>query len=204
MRRTLFYLSVALLALVNCYCVENVSAQTVSKTEISCKDKNLRLVWDKIKNEFAGESVENLAERNIHDCSGLVEAAKVVDLNGDGRAEIIVHQKANCPASGNCMFWIFQKGKENDYQAILNADMIQSFALKQTKTNGYADIKLQTQNNATSHYFQLFKFGGEKYAAQKCWWEDYTYQDKKGNSHDLRKPRIHFEKCGEYDYVNSL
>ena len=205
MRRMFFYLLAAMLALaVNCFYVENTSAQTLSKNEIPCKDENLRLVWDKVKNEFADESAEDLAKRNIRDCSGLVEVEKVVDLNGDQQAEIIVHQTANCPASGNCMFWVFQKYKENDYRAILNADMIQTFALKQIKTKGYADIKLQTHNSATSHYFQLFKFNGKKYTAQRCWWEDYTYLDRKGNLHELKKPQIHYEKCGEYDYVNSL
>src|SRR4051794_17911525 len=97
-------------------------SQTVSLTtenkrsfEIPCEDRNLYAVWVKIKNEFADESPEYLTDIGVKSCADLFRVEKLIDLNGDRRAEIVVHQIADCPASGNCTFWIFQKGR-NGYK----------------------------------------------------------------------------------------
>ena len=250
MRRTLFYLSVALLAfgigsfVVFKFCwkpaEQSITTQateidTVSKLEIKndsmqfemkddlmlrkfkedkvddskevilknlpCKDKNLRLVWNKIKNEFANESPKYLARIGVRNCNSLFRVEKVVDLNDDGQAEIIVHQIADCTATGNCPFWVFQKEK-NDYKPILDTNMIQSFKLRKTQANGYKDLDLMTHNSASSSYHQLFKFNGKKYKAQECWWADYEYLDATEQLHQFKKPRINYEKCDEYGFVN--
>lgn len=125
--------------------------ETVLKN-LPCKDKNLRLVWDKIKNEFADETFEDLADRGVRSCKDLFEVEKVIDLNGDKQVEIVVHQIADCPASGNCTFWVFQKEK-NDFKPILDTNMIQSFNLRKTQTNGYKDLELRTWNQALSITF---------------------------------------------------
>ena len=213
MRRTLFYSSVAMLACGFLSHFQNISAQTTNQTvsittedkakyQIPCTDKNLLSVWNVLKNELTNETTDDLNEIGVKNCADLFDVEKVIDLNGDKQPEIIVHQiGVNCPASGNCSFWIFQK-KKSGYQSILDGDEIQFFALEKKKTNGYTDIRLGTQNSAASHYYQLFKFNGKKYTPRKCWWEDYMIPDKKGSFYEAKKPQIHYEKCGEYDYVN--
>lgn len=169
--------------------------ETVLKN-LPCKDKNLRLVWDKIKNEFADETFEDLADRGVRSCKDLFEVEKVIDLNGDKQVEIVVHQIADCPASGNCTFWVFQKEK-NDFKPILDTNMIQSFNLRKTQTNGYKDLELRTWNTGFEYYVQLFKFNAGKYKAQKCWFETHQILGK-----FLKKPKITLEECSDYDYVN--
>ncbi len=168
---------------------------------LPCKDKNLRLVWDKIKNEFANESPKYLARIGVRNCNSLFKVEKIVDLNDHGQAEIIIHQIADCTATGNCPLWVFQK-KKNDYKPILYTDMIQSFKLRKTQANGYKDLDLMTHNSASSSYHQLFKFNGKKYKAQECWSADYEYLDEIRQLHQFKKPRINHEKCDEYGYVN--
>lgn len=209
MRRLNFCLAIWVFAFAVCFGHQNVSAQTVSiKTSdnpnyvISCADKVLRSVWSNLKNEFVDVSTDYLKTIQLKNCRDLFEVGKVVDLNGDKKPEIIVHQIGiDCPASGNCTFWVFQKNKANNFKSILDGNEIQTFDLKKTKTNGYTDVELRTHNSAASHYYQLFKFNGKKYTAQRCWWEDFMIPDKKGNFHEVKKPQIRFEKCGEYDYV---
>jgi hypothetical protein len=177
--------------------------QTVSLTtkekknfEIPCENRNLFAVWDKIKNEFSYNTFEDLNDSGIKNCTDLFRVEKIIDLNGDRRAEMVVHQIADCPASGNCTFWIFQKVKSG-YKAVLDTNMIQSFKPLRTKTNGYLDLELRTWNTGLEYYIQLFKFASGKYKARKCWFE--THQI---NGRLLKKPKITFVKCGEYDYVN--
>ena len=184
MRRTLFYVTVALLTCGSCFYSQNVLAQSVNvKTQdnnykISCKDENLLLVWDEIKNEFKKKSTGDLTVIRVNNCTNLVKFKQVIDLNEDGQKELVIYKKIDCSATINCKLWIFQKEKKK-YQAILEADNVERFTPEKTKNNDYREIQLRTHITGTSHYFQLFKFNGKKYAAQKAGWKIMPFPIKK-------------------------
>jgi hypothetical protein len=192
MRSYVFYLAVMLLTFG--FCSQTINAQD----EINTKPLiNKWLKEGKIQEGII--SLKTLEKLKKDDDFEDLAKVSLIDLNGDEKKELAV--QTPCVAVGNCELEIYIKTSRS-YKTLLLGSMIQDIKILKTKTKGFYDLKLGTHNSASSHYYQLFKFNGKEYLAQKCWWEDYTYLDSKGKLHELKKPIIHVEKCGEYDYVN--
>src|SRR5262245_3196306 len=91
-------------------------------TKFVCHDKALRFVLDRLRNnkeinEDLGEDGQSYVEGfisgfKIENCNQLFEVPKNIDLNSDGRSEVIVRAKNNskgmffCGATGNCSMWV--------------------------------------------------------------------------------------------------
>jgi hypothetical protein len=231
MCRTLFYLSVALLAFgIGLFCAisflkkdnlaieimqdTKINAQLINeeklsisveitknpKDKLTCKDENLLLIWNQLKNDenFDEDWANHLLAFGVDDCIKAYNIEKIVDLNQDGSREIIVrgNNLADCTGSGNCSLAVFEK-KDKEFKFILKESQIQKIDLTKTRTNGYQDIKLRTWNTGFEYYVQIFKHNGKDYQANNCWFETNQIM---GNF--LKKPKISFVKCGSYDYVN--
>jgi hypothetical protein len=116
---------------------------------------------------------------------------KFIDLNGDGRPEVIaqpVGMESGCGATGNCPFWVFERISAG-YKLILRSDGgFQVFTIEPTATNGFSDIILGTHDSASERTLYVFRYGQGRYRPWVCynanWW---TYE---GGFHKLKEPRI--------------
>jgi hypothetical protein len=109
------------------------------------------------------------------------------DLDHRGQKELAI--QSGCAAVGNCGLDIYTRvGKT--YRRLLTTDMVQSVTPLVTTTYGFRDLELRTHGSATESYHRLFKFDGHRYKRSRCWTEDYSVTDKKGNFRILKKPII--------------
>ena len=70
--------------------------------------------------------------------------------------------------------------------------MVQTFSVKNTRTNGYRDIQTSAHGSATSSEFTLYKFNGKRYKAAQCWDRVYKLPEDGGNG---KKPTITAVAC---------
>lgn len=116
---------------------------------------------------------------------------KFIDLNGDGRPEVIaqpVGLESGCGATGNCPFWVFEKTPAG-YQLILRSEGgFQVFTIEPATTNGFSDMVLGTHDSAGERTLYLFRYSEGRYRRRACynanWW---TYE---GGFHKLKQPQI--------------
>lgn len=115
--------------------------------------------------------------------------AETVDLNNDGRPELIV--QGGCAAVGNCSTWVFRKTK-NGYQQLLN-DEAQVVRTNSASVRGYRDIVFQVHGSAYESKISTYRFDGKHYRLKGCIYRNYSYIDKKGRFQIRKRPQI--TKC---------
>jgi len=102
-----------------------------------------------------------------------------VDLNGDGRFELVVESTGSpgdamqCFLCGprRCNLWIYQSAQDS-YKLLLNSWSVDDFAALKTSTNGYLD--LQVQMPAGNNFVLIrYKFDGNQYQQKGCESVDY-------------------------------
>lgn len=111
---------------------------------------------------------------------------KLIDLNGDGRPEIIAQLlgvPSACGAPGNCIVWVFRREKAG-YSLLLD-DEAQVFRIQ--PGHGYRDIVLSMHMSAFDSELTEFKFDGKQYRAGKCY--DFEWSDAK-TGRDFKKPHV--------------
>jgi len=167
------------------------------KPSIRCDNEVLKQISNEIMNDqwFVDYLADN--NQNSFDCSENFKIAKV-DLNSDGNPEFAVQAFSNymCGASGNCLFWIYQK-TELGYEKILEADAVQQYHFRCPLGNGYCDIVTFTHDSAFDSSIAVYKFDGEKYKISECGERSYAYLDKQGRFHERKQPLITIGKCSE-------
>jgi hypothetical protein len=121
--------------------------------------------------------------------------AQYVELNRDGRPELIVHG-INSPICGaaNCDHWIYRKTPKG-YGLLLEAGAVQQVLPQKTFTNGYRDVMTSMHGSAFDSELALYKFDGKQYQLRRCYYRTYRSRDKFGNFHDLKRPIITPLKC---------
>jgi hypothetical protein len=154
------------------------------REKIGCKNK----LYLKIKKSYLSsdnlESEEELRDYTDYfettDCKDIFRTEKVIDLNNDGKKEIIIRGIEGsflCGGTGNCGEWIFEKiGK--DYRQLLNASAL-SLTVKKEKTRNYNDIFTKGHFSAAETYETTYKFNGKKYIESNCNFVAYSSEDKK-------------------------
>ncbi|MGQ0541454.1 MAG: hypothetical protein ACT4O9_06340 [Blastocatellia bacterium] len=130
------------------------------------------------------------------DCRDVFEI-KHVDLNRDGRKEILVRSTTAqfCGAVGNCDFWIFER-RRSGLRMLLHGDDYWDVTkmgdqVKRTRTNGYSDILLKGHFSVSETSYSTYKFNGRKYVETKC-----LYETPKEHNGD--KTTWEFVTCKEF------
>lgn len=158
---------------------ENKQIDT-QKKYVVCRDKTISLVWKQLQNSVKNFWDNVNSTMDIYDCAQMFEAGKF-DLNNDGINEIRIRgQFGNfCGATGNCSEWIFGKTEKfGKYKLLLNSGG-EYFYVKRNLTNGYRDIYITTHSSAYSSHHMVYKFSGNRYIENKCWFEEYLTTGEK-------------------------
>jgi len=120
---------------------------------------------------------------------------KYIDLNGDGKPEVIAQagaEETGCSPTGNCPFWIF-RCRGTSYEVLLEGEA-QTFTIQHTRTKGYSDIVLSRHASAFESEAREYKFDGNFYRESACFDVEWSALGSDGEFHELKKPRIN--PCG--------
>ncbi len=109
---------------------------------------------------------EFLEDRQEYTNDGLAKylTAEQVDLNRDGKSELIVHGINEICGANNCYTWIYRK-VGNSYQMLLYAGFIQQIEPQKTFTQGYRDVIGSMHSSASDSGLTLYN---SCYAARGC------------------------------------
>ena len=144
------------------------------------------------------DSVEDLTEKQVRE---LAEETRVelVDLNGDGKPEIVAQANGlgPCGGTGNCIFWIFERTADG-LKLLLDTDdrsqvIFEKILIRPWSTNGYRDIVLGSHSNATSRSLVWFQFMRGAYRIHACYYSTWIGDDGQA----LNKPAIWQEQCSK-------
>jgi hypothetical protein len=122
---------------------------------------------------------------------------KLIDLNGDGAAEVFAQAndfKAGCGATGNCPFWVFAKS-EHSYRLLLDSrggqaiGGIEVFRVEPTRTNGFSDLVLGTHDSASERTLYVYHYDGRRYRRSECYNANWLSTEG-GSWHVLKNPLI--------------
>lgn len=166
-----------------------------------CSDPEIRPIWRLIRRDpevrEALEYVWNPFDNP--DCKAMFEL-KYVDLDRDGRAEILVRGGvALCGAVGNCDFWVIKRERKSLRLLLHAGDYIDATDMgKQVlkaRTNGYADLLLKGHFSASETRYSTYKFNGRRYVESKCRYHVPNYDDPQ---YDNENPTWHLISCREF------
>jgi hypothetical protein len=160
---------------------ELTGKQTMTKLTLSKSDRAalVRALSQQLKGSHTDES--DLVS---------ITRFKSIDLNGDGIPEIVAQASGDiCSPTGNCPFWIFQKTAAS-YKVILKRGAVQTFTIQKIRSDQYLDIVLGMHGSATEQDLRLYRFKDGQYRNAGCYNANWSYIDKNGEEHELKKPRI--------------
>lgn len=140
--------------------------------------------------------VEDLTEGQVQT---LAEETRIefVDLNGDGKPEIIAEANSlgPCGGTGDCIFWIFEQTADGP-KLLLNTNdrspvTFEKILVRPWSTNGYRDIVLGSHSDASSRNLVWFKFLRGAYRIHACYYSTRLGED----GQTLHTPAIWPVKC---------
>lgn len=107
--------------------------------------------------------------------------AERVDLDGDGKAELLVQSSRNeplCPTP-NCPAWVYRIEGER-YVRLLSevAGYIDGMSVLATPTKGLRDIRIQQHSSAAERDVVVYRFDGQAYRASDCTTDTYDVTDR--------------------------
>ena len=112
---------------------------------------------------------------------------KMIDLNDDVLPEVVAQGMVGCSATGNCPFWIFQKG-HGSYRLLLEGEA-QTFTIQKTRTNGFLDIVLGRHASATETVLTDNRYKDGVYQDVACYDAAWTVLEN-DKVRELEKPLI--------------
>lgn len=114
-------------------------------------------------------------------------AIKLVDLNRDGKPEVIAQGPGeDCSATGNCPFYVFQSG--GGAFKLIGKSFGQTFTL-QGRTNGYVDIVVSMHGSAMQSDLHLLRYTGGAYREVACYSAQLGYITESGYQ-KLKEPEL--------------
>ena len=147
--------------------------------------------------EVTSKDESELDEAELHFWKdlGFQFTTHLIDIDGDGKNELAIQNR--CAPVGNCEFLVFRKSG-NSYETILQTSdgAVQTFKLKNSKTNGSFDLETKAHGDAWSGRIEIYKFDGKQYKVSECYEYNYSYL-KNGKLYELKKPKITLRKCDE-------
>jgi len=121
--------------------------------------------------------------------------AESVDLNRDGRPELIVHGINDICGPYWCANRIYRKTRAG-YQLLLDAGDIQDFELQKTFTNEHRDVIAASHGSAFDSGLELYKYDGKRYRLKACFERHYNnHEDSQGRLYVSKRPKITPVKC---------
>jgi hypothetical protein len=167
--------------------LRHAKVTSAERTEIA------RAIADQLKPDMGG--LGGMTEQELEEIA-LDTPVKLVDLNGDGTAEVIAQgtpQDGGCSPTGNCRFWVFQKS-DREYRLLFYREAIQSFTIQPGHSNGFNDIVVKTHSSATQSTLRLLQYRDGGYYEAGCY--DANWSAAEGNAiRQLKEPRL--TPCGE-------
>ena len=135
---------------------------TVTQATRQEKEEIFQL-FKKYDNEIKDKMLESFTVRKM-------------DLNSDGQPEYVavLEDETICGTHANCPQAIYDK-KGGEYNLLLET-RAQVIKLEKNSTKGYLDLRTELGDTASSNFYYIYKFGGEKYQARKC--VEVTYDPK--------------------------
>lgn len=172
-----------------------VSETPQSKIALRCDDKLLRQISEELLQDDDFVGWIRSRDTKVFDCSENFRLEKI-DLNRDRKPEFIV-QGINlnlCTVTGNCSFWIYAQNGDG-YISLMEVENIQRYRMLQKTRNGYRDVLTYRHNSAFDSDLSVLRFNGKHYDAEDCSTYSYSYLDKQGRFHELKKPIITSRIC---------
>jgi hypothetical protein len=151
------------------------------------------IVKQLLKNEELVGSIQLDANGNA-----LNLVAARLNLRPNARAEILEVHGINSEICGanNCVSWIYEKTPKG-YRLLLDAGAISGFEVQKSVTNDYRDVIARGHASAWESGLALYKFDGTKYRLSNCYNRNYSYLDKQGKLHELKRPIVKQIKCND-------
>jgi hypothetical protein len=143
------------------------------------------------------EFKDTLERKHEYTFDGMAKrlVAESVDLNRDGKPELIVHGINDICGPYWCANRIYRKTKAG-YQLLLDGGDIQDFELQKTFTNGYRDVMAASHGSAFDSGLELYKYDGKRYGLKACFERHYNNRENsRGHLHVSKRPKITRVKC---------
>ncbi|HUY95393.1 MAG TPA: hypothetical protein VMU71_08845 [Terracidiphilus sp.] len=144
-------------------------------------------------NSFDAEMFEGISKDRMRKLAANTRI-ELIDLNGDGKDEIIAQGNGlgPCGGTGNCIVLVLQRGPEGirillDSESDKTASGFEKIRILDTSTNGFRDIVLATHDSASDRTLEVFQFADGKYRMSRCY---YATTQPRGIPEGLRNPVI--------------
>lgn len=121
--------------------------------------------------------------------------AHSMELNRGGERELRVHGLGiGICGAANCVTWVYQKAG-NGYRRLLDAGSVNRIELQRSWTKGYRDLMTVLHGSAWESYLTLYRFDGERYQRDSCFFRTYQYEDRHGSLREWKRPKITKVEC---------
>lgn len=122
--------------------------------------------------------------------------AHPIELNRGGEPELRVHGLGKICGAANCMTWVYQRDA-GDYRLLLDAGSVNRIEPQSSFTKGYRDLMAVMHGSAWESDLTLYKFNGEEYERDSCFYRTYQYADSDGTLREWAEPKITRVECFE-------
>ena len=160
-----------------------------------CHDRSIIPIWREILRDKAVRDSLGYSS-DTADCKNILDI-KRIDLNRDGKAEILVRGNNFhlCLYNGNCGFWVLQKSENHYHRLLFGTDYMDitenGDQVLPSRRNGFSDIVMKMHINASDTEYSYFGFDGRRYILRKC----LVNTPKAGSYED---PKWEFITCNKY------
>jgi len=120
--------------------------------------------------------------------------AHPIELNRGGEPELRVHGLGRICGAANCVNWVYQKDADG-YRLLLDAGSINRIEPQKSYTKGYRDLMAVMHGSAWESDLTLYKFNGEEYERDSCFYRTYQYEDSDGTLREWEEPQITKVEC---------
>ena len=148
-----------------------------SASDLTPKQKNelIEAVLKQLKSHKSlNEFFQDMSNLQLRDLAASTRV-ELVDLNGDGRPEVIAQANGlgPCGETGNCIFWIFQLNSGGVKLLLDSFDSEAGFdviTVRPWSTNGFRDLVLGAHINASDRDLVWYKYAKGRYGRWKCYY----------------------------------